>query len=163
MKLKAQVGDREIDVSIERIDDRFVIELDEEAREVDVRELADGFYSIISGGRSYELSVENQCDDYLLRRGAIERRVRITDPMRRRGGSRAAATGPEKVSTQMPGKVVRLLVEQGASVAAGQGLIVVEAMKMENEISASRDGRVTSVAVKPGETVERGATLLVIE
>jgi len=63
----------------------------------------------------------------------------------------------------MPGKVVRLLVTPGQEVQAGQGLIVVEAMKMENEIASPRAGRVAEVAVTSGQTVESGAKLVVLE
>jgi biotin carboxyl carrier protein len=63
----------------------------------------------------------------------------------------------------MPGKVVRLLVNEGDSVEEGQGLVVVEAMKMENEIGAPKAGRVNSIAVEAGQAVEAGAELLVIE
>ncbi|MGC4117363.1 MAG: hypothetical protein QM765_22945 [Myxococcales bacterium] len=62
----------------------------------------------------------------------------------------------------MPGKVVRVLVKPGEDVAEGQGVVVVEAMKMENELPAPRTGRVEEVAVSPGQTVERGTPLVVV-
>jgi biotin carboxyl carrier protein len=62
----------------------------------------------------------------------------------------------------MPGRVVRVLVEAGKDVEAGQGLVVVEAMKMENELRALRAGRVTEIAVREGQTVETGALLVVV-
>jgi biotin carboxyl carrier protein len=63
----------------------------------------------------------------------------------------------------MPGKVVRVLVREGDEVEEGQGLVVVEAMKMENEIPAPRAGRVSAVKARPGLAVEAGATLVVVE
>ena len=63
----------------------------------------------------------------------------------------------------MPGKVVRVLVAEGDSVTAGQGLLVIEAMKMENEVAAARDGRVSSLKVEPGQVVEGGAVLAVVD
>ncbi len=63
----------------------------------------------------------------------------------------------------MPGRVVRLLVAPGASVRRGQGVVVIEAMKMENEIGSPREGKVKEIRVAPGERVEGGATLAVIE
>ena len=71
--------------------------------------------------------------------------------------------GPLQVTASMPGKIVRLLVAAGDQVAAGQGLIVVEAMKMQNEMKAARPGKVTSIPVREGDTVTAGAVLAVIE
>ena len=81
----------------------------------------------------------------------------------KREGSAASATGPQRVTAPMPGKVVRVLVKPGDDVKARQGLVVVEAMKMENELRAARDGRVRDVAVAEGQSVDAGALLLVVE
>ena len=70
--------------------------------------------------------------------------------------------GPQRVVAPMPGKVVRVLVRSGDVVRARQGLVVVEAMKMENELKSGRDGRVADVAVRDGQSVEAGALLVVI-
>jgi biotin carboxyl carrier protein len=78
-------------------------------------------------------------------------------------GAAATATGPQRVTAPMPGKVVRVLVKPGDDVKARQGLVVVEAMKMENELRAARDGRVRDVAVTEGQSVDAGAVLLVVE
>ena len=75
----------------------------------------------------------------------------------------AQATGPQRVTAPMPGKVVRVLVKPGDEVKARQGLVVVEAMKMENELRAARDGRVRDVAVAEGQSVDAGAVLLIVE
>jgi biotin carboxyl carrier protein len=81
----------------------------------------------------------------------------------KREGSAANATGPQRILAPMPGKVVRLLVKPGDDVKARQGLIVVEAMKMENELRTARDGRVRDVAVSEGQSVDAGAVLLIVE
>ena len=73
------------------------------------------------------------------------------------------ASGPQRVTSPMPGKIVRLLVKTGDQVTARQGLVVVEAMKMENELRAARDGRVREVSVAEGQSVDAGAVLLVVE
>lgn len=75
----------------------------------------------------------------------------------------ASGTGPQRVIAPMPGKIVRVLVAAGDQVQARQGLVVVEAMKMENELRAARDGRVRDVSVVEGQSVEAGTTLLVVE
>ena len=82
---------------------------------------------------------------------------------RRRDAAGPAGSGPQKVVAPMPGKVVRVLVAPGDTVAAKQGLVVVEAMKMENELKAAREGRVKTVAVTEGQSVESGALLVVVE
>src|SRR5262249_18752167 len=71
-------------------------------------------------------------------------------------GASGSATGPQRVTAPMPGKVVRILVKAGDAVTARQGLVVVEAMKMENELRAARDGRVREVAVREGQSVDAG-------
>jgi len=80
-----------------------------------------------------------------------------------KAGAAAQTTGPQRVVAPMPGKVVRVLVKAGDEVKARQGLVVVEAMKMENELRAARDGRVRDVAVAEGQSVDAGAVLLVVE
>jgi len=90
--------------------------------------------------------------------------VRLLDPLRlRSAAARPAMEGPVEVRAVMPGKVAALLVPEGQEVRAGQGVIVVEAMKMENELPAPKDGRVTRVRVRPGDIVEAGAALFTVE
>src|SRR5262245_44465643 len=78
-------------------------------------------------------------------------------------GSGKAQSGGGAVKAPMPGLVVKVLVEPGATVTAGQGLVVLEAMKMENEIKATAPGLVESVSVKPGQAVDKGAALVVLK
>jgi biotin carboxyl carrier protein len=76
---------------------------------------------------------------------------------------RKAAAGPAKVSAPMPGKIVRVVASSGQDVRAGECLVVMEAMKMENEIRSPRDGRIKDVLVKEGQAVESGALLILVE
>ncbi len=89
--------------------------------------------------------------------------VRPAGAGRRRGAVAHGSGGPQRIVAPMPGKVVRVLVAPGDRVAARQGLVVVEAMKMENELRAGGDGRVVSVAVTEGQSVDAGALLAVVE
>ncbi|HUU34772.1 MAG TPA: biotin/lipoyl-containing protein [Vicinamibacterales bacterium] len=91
--------------------------------------------------------------------------VAITESGRARvrGGRTAHGQGPQRLTAPMPGKIVKLLVAPGDTVEAGQGLVVVEAMKMENELRAAKAGRVTSVSVTEGQSVDAGAVLAVVE
>ena len=164
MKLTAQVGDAVHEIVIERRDAGFLVTVDGAQFEADARKLQGDFYSILMKGRSYAVSVEAIGDGYCVRHGAGKQVVTLTDPSRRaRASAHAAARGPASVNASMPGKVVRVLVAEGDAVVLGQGLVVVEAMKMENEIVSPKAGRVASVLVEPGRPVEAGATLVVVE
>jgi biotin carboxyl carrier protein len=90
------------------------------------------------------------------RKGGLGRRSR-------EGAAAGSGSGPQRVTAPMPGKVVRVLVNAGDLVKTRQGLVVVEAMKMENELRAARDGRVREVFVVEGQSVEAGASLVVVE
>ncbi len=96
---------------------------------------------------------------------AIAVQVRQAGAFRRlkKEGAGAAGAGPQRVMAPMPGKIVRVLVKAGDPVTAKQGLVVVEAMKMENELRAARDGRVRELMVAEGPSVDAGAVLLVVE
>ncbi len=164
MKLSARIEDEIHEIVIERRDPDFVVTVDGAQFDVDARKLLGNLYTILMNGRSYEVSVEPEGDRYLVRHGAAVQVVTISDPSRRaRSEGLAAGKGPANVTSVMPGKVVRVLVSPGDEVTAGQGLVVVEAMKMENEIAAPKPGKVASVHVEPGRPVEAGATLVVIE
>ena len=164
MKIRVKAGEREYDVDVERDDGLFRVTVDGVARKVDVHKLEADFYSILTDGRSYEISVEREGHRYHVRHGAAQRTVSLTDETRRgREDLRAAGHGPVVVASVMPGKVARVLVSEGDTVVENQGLVVVEAMKMENEIGAPRAGRVAAVHVEPGRTVEAGTTLVVID
>ncbi len=82
---------------------------------------------------------------------------------RRRGGGPAPVAGEQRVTAPMPGRVVRVLVKVGDEVALRQGLVVVEAMKMENELASPKAGRVKEVAVTEGTSVESGRLLVIVE
>ena len=81
----------------------------------------------------------------------------------KKAGAGPAGSGVQRVVSPMPGKVVRILVNAGDEVKARQGLVVVEAMKMENELRAARDGRVREVSVAEGQSVDAGTVLLIVE
>jgi biotin carboxyl carrier protein len=163
VKINAKAGQHFLDVTITRGNGNYVVEVDGVRYDVDVHKLEGDFFSILTGGKSYEVSVEATRDGYRVRHGAAVQLVTLSDPGRQARETMREAQGPESVRSVMPGKVVRLLVNEGDTVAAGQGIVVVEAMKMENEIAAPKSGRVSSIAVAPDQAVEAGAELLVIE
>ena len=163
VKFCARTGGRLLEVSVVRRDGRYVVEIDGQRHVVDAYELEGNFYSILNDGRSYEVSVQTERDGYRVRHGAAEQLVSLSDPGRRAREAGRLEDGPEEIVSLMPGKVVRVLVAEGDSVAAGQGLLVIEAMKMENEIVATRGGRVSSLRVEAGQVVQGGAVLAVID
>jgi biotin carboxyl carrier protein len=163
MKVCAKTGTRVVEVSVTRDNGHYLVDVDGVEHVVDVLKLEDDFYSILSGSRSFEVSVEAKRDGYHVRHGATGRVVQFTEPGRSEREGLGTVDGPEQIVSAMPGKIARVLVKEGDKVEAGQGIVVVEAMKMENEIAAGKPGTVTSLAVKPGQTVEGGGLLAVIE
>ncbi len=129
-----------------------------------VREIAPGLYSVIYKGRSYEVRIGNSGDAWRATIGDRTFALEVRDP--RDAGKRsgtALAGSHQDVKAPMPGKVVRVLVREGDEVRAGQGLVVVEAMKMQNELKALRAGRVVRIAAKDGATVSAGDILATLE
>lgn len=123
-----------------------------------------GVYSILVDGKSFEVRVLPAEAGWNVHINGVRYAVEVRDPRNSSRRSRAArGTGRQNITAPMPGKVIRVLVHEGAEVEAGQGLVVVEAMKMQNEMKASRPGRVVEIRVRDGDTVGSGETLVVLE
>jgi biotin carboxyl carrier protein len=114
-------------------------------------------------GRSFEVTWEKSGSAFVLDLGTREVTVEIPDPLRSLPADRLRGDGREDLRAAMPGRVTRVKVAVGDAVVKGQGLLVVEAMKMENEVRAPREGRVVAVGVIPGQAVETGALLVSVE
>jgi biotin carboxyl carrier protein len=143
--------------------DGRTIELDSEQL-ASVQQVEPGVYSVLLNGASYEIRVVETSQglnaEFAGRRFAVE----VSDPRDASRGSRASVgSGRQNITAPMPGKVVRVLVDVGDEIEVGQGLVVVEAMKMQNEMKASRPGQVMEVRASAGETVGAGDTLLILE
>lgn len=120
-------------------------------------------YSVLIGGRSYEARVEETPGALVVTIDGRRFEIEARDPRRfTRKGRGSGADGVQAVAAPMPGKVVRVLVAVGDDVSAGQGLLVVEAMKMQNEMKAPRAGKVLSLAAAEGATVSAGEVLATI-
>jgi len=163
MKFAARIGEIVHEIVVTRLDGDYVVTFDGVEHVVDARKLEADFYSILYEGKSYEVSVESVGPKYFVRHGAYEQVVELADASRSGREELQKKGGLENIDSVMPGKVVRVLVAAGDEVQAGQGLVVIEAMKMENEIDAPRAGRVKSVEVSRGQTVETGTRLVVLE
>ena len=164
MKYDIQIGKAHRAVEIEALPDgAFRIQLDGQAVAVDAVESAPGTYSILLDGHAVEASVSDDGSDegLLVRCSDANFRVRVSDPRSWRGARHTLleAHGPQRILAPMPGKVVRVLVGAGDQVEAGRGLIVVEAMKMQNEIRSPKSGKVEKIFVKEGQAVNAGEVL----
>ena len=122
-----------------------------------------GVYSVLLDGRSYEARVEEIAGVLVVFVAGHRFEIEVRDPRRyRRRGAAGGGAGVQTINAPMPGKVVRVLVSVGDEVETGQGLLVVEAMKMQNEIKAPGAGKVLALAVKEGATVTAGDVLATI-
>lgn len=141
---------------------------------IDGRELAldavhlQGFaVSLIAGTRSYRCDIDpGKNGQVRVLVGETIHPLEILDERKlrmRRAGGKFSLEGPQRIDAPMPGKVTRVLVKVGDAVEEGQGLIVVEAMKMENELRCIAGGRVKAVHAVAGQAVEKGALLVEIE
>jgi biotin carboxyl carrier protein len=140
---------------------RYRIAIDGRVHLVDGRETAPGTFSLLLEHAAAEVSVSRRGDEFSVVVAGRTHRLRLLDErQRRRRTHDAAGDGVREVRAAMPGKVVAVLVEPGARVERGQGLLVIEAMKMENEIAAPRAGSVAEIRVRPGQPVEAGEILV---
>lgn len=119
-----------------------------------------GVFSLLMDGRSFEVRFEGSSTYVDRRRFTTE----VIDPRApRRAGSPVQVQGPQRLTAAMPGKVIRILAPAGASVEAGDGILVVEAMKMQNEVKTLNAGRVIAIPVTEGAAVSAGDVLAIIE
>ncbi len=133
---------------------------------VDALTLDHGAVSMLVDGTSYSVEFDEQGDEVqVLVRGQVTR-VDVADERRlrlRAGTAGFSVEGKQVISAPMPGKVVKVLVKVGDEVKEGQGLVVVEAMKMENELKSPKAGKVVELPAKEGTAVEINARLVVVE
>jgi|SRR5882762_5478246 len=143
---------------------RWECRLDGRAIEIDAILARRDVLSIIIAGKAYEIKRERAVTDMHLWVGSVRYAAQVRDPRSLR--SRASADdgkGPRKLIAPMPGKVVRVLVKENAEVDAGQGLLVLEAMKMQNEIKSPKKGVVRKMVATEGASVSAGDVLAVVE
>lgn len=129
---------------------------------IDVRTISPGVLSIIRDGKSYTV---RQMGNGHVAVGQNTYQVTLADPRswRSRQLRLGGEAGPQRLTASMPGKIVRILATLGAQVKAGQGIAVVEAMKMQNELRSPRDGKITAILVQEGKAVNAGEVVAVVE
>lgn len=165
MKYTVNIGGSQQAVEIRRAaTGSYVCALDGQPIEADIVAVAPGVYSVLWQGESFEVRVERAPGGYRVNARGQEFQVSVRDPRRlaRRSGAAPDAEGRQNITAPMPGKVVKVLVREKAAVEAGQGLVVVEAMKMQNEIRSPKKGLVERIYVSEGASVGAGETLLVV-
>ena len=168
MKFDVEIGGRQCAVTVERLAEtgRFRVVVDNRTHDLEARPTDLGLSLLFDEGRrSLDAAATPQNGgEWLVQLPHVDVPVAVDRQRHSRGGDRAAgAAGQQRVKAPMPGRVLRVLVAPGDVVAHRQGLVVVEAMKMENELTAPKAGRVIEVAVTEGISVEAGRLLVVIE
>jgi biotin carboxyl carrier protein len=134
-------------VELARDDDRWRATLEGSPAEIDAVEIAPHVFSVLLNGSSHEVRVSPAADGALkIQLGTTEMRAEIVDPRAWRGR-----------------KIIRILIKPGDAVAAGQGLLVIEAMKMQNEIRSPKDGKIEKVLAKEGQAVNAGDVLVWVD
>ncbi|HET9492124.1 MAG TPA: biotin/lipoyl-containing protein [Methylomirabilota bacterium] len=165
MKFVATTGDRAEPVDITGADGAYRVTIGDQVWEVDARRTAPGMYSLLIGGVSYVADVDEREGVSLVHVGGETHTVQVEEHtrymIRTRGGA-SAPRGARTITAPLPGRITQVAVQAGDAVAPGDTLVVIEAMKMENEFKASAAGRVVEVRVAPGQAVNAGDVLLVI-
>jgi biotin carboxyl carrier protein len=168
MKLHATIAGYQTDILIQDDGSRVSAEIDGRGYTLEVRESGAGGYVLINDAAVFDCRVDGQPDagkPVGVTVGTTEYSVTLIDPKRLRGTSGAVAHADEAahIVAPMPGKVVRVLVNVGDRVEAGAGIVVVEAMKMQNEMKSPKAGTVAALHVDVGATVNAGDVLAVVE
>jgi biotin carboxyl carrier protein len=162
VQLASSYGQEKRVIELEREGAAWRVILDGRPAAVDVVEISPNILSILLDGQSFEISITPKPDGKLnLQNGSQEFTAEVIDPRawsgRRHG--HVEVEGRQQIVAPMPGKIVRLLVKAGERVETGQGILVVEAMKMQNEIRSPKSGTVERVLVKEGQPVNAGEIL----
>ena len=168
MKYYVEADGRHFELDFQEEDGILKVDVGGEKIALDLSQVSQpSLYSLLIDNKSYDVLVESRGEEYDVLIGAEMFHLRVQDEWARRLANiqRKAQieTGELAIKAPMPGAVVSVEVSTGDEVRKGQGLVILSAMKMENEIKSPRAGRVKSVDVQAGQTVEQGRTLVVIE
>ncbi len=165
MVLQVDYKGRQFKVDIRKTGASRTVRLCDEDVACDWVRLPDGGYSLIIDGKVFDFSVDLDTDTCLVTDRSGTHQLRISDPRRlsTRKSVEEAQTGLRRICADMPGKVIRVLVKPGDPVSYEQALLVLEAMKMQNEIRAPKGGVIKEVGAKPGQAVNTGDFLISLE
>ena len=158
------IDSKKFRLDLQQADGRWSCRLDAREVEVDAVLARPDVLSLRIGNQAFEVKCERVAGDMHLWVGSARFAVEVRDPRSLRGRVRAVDDhGPKKLTAPMPGKIVRVLVSQGDEVEAGAGVLVVEAMKMQNEIKSPKKGTIQKILVGEGAAVNAGDVLAIVE
>ncbi len=159
------IDGRDYRLELERKEAGWRCRLDDRDIQIDAVLARPDVLSILIGGKAYEIKRERVATDMHLWVDNVRYATELRDPrsLRGRRGTAANEKGPQKMFAPMPGKVVRVLIGEAQPVEAGQGILVVEAMKMQNEIKSPKKGTVQKIVVSEGANVNAGDILAIVE
>lgn len=168
MKLIAQIKEDEHEINIKREGSKIFAEVGERKYELELSVPESNIYLLKHAGKIYEVFVSpNKIKDepVQVNVGTEEFEINLIDPKKIRGISSTSenADGIAEIKTAMPGKVVRILMSENDEVKEGEGVIIVEAMKMQNEMKSPKDGTIKEIRFSEGDTVNAGDVLVIIE
>ena len=168
MKLQAELNHEKHEIALKQTGDNVFAEIDGRSYELEAHEVEPNVYLLKHENKIYQIFVspnQNPNEPFMVSVGTNNFEIKISDPKRLRGAGLGSEPGEglAEIKTAMPGKVVRILVEVGAQINQGDGVIIVEAMKMQNEMKSPKNGTVKEIRVQEGATVNAGDILAVIE
>ena len=165
MIYEVTIAEKTYRVELQRVGAGWECKLDGRELPLDVTSAQNGVLSLLLNGKSYEVKQETAGSETNIVVGQERFSVALRDPrsFRSRRGAGSGEQGVKKITAPMPGKVVRLLAAEGTAVEVGQSVIVIEAMKMQNELKAPKSGVMKKINVAEGAAVEAGQTLAEVE
>ncbi len=166
MAYLATLGDQTHHIEVQELDGNlYRVTIDGVERVVDGRQLSAHTYSLLVDQRSFTVDVTAKEDVYTVLCQGKSFRLKLLDERRLRPGGQAPQEegGEKEIRAFMPGKIVEILVAVEEEVTKEQGLLIIEAMKMENEVRSSSSGKVKEIHVTPGQAVEAGELLVQLE
>ncbi len=165
MRLSINLRESDKIIDLPNSDEKTAVVIDGRAVKADVVQIAPTLYSILIAGRSFEVHIKEVPGAHpsaVIAGHEYPFTVRDARQWRRRRGTALEAEGRRQVIASMPGKIIRLLARAGETVQAGQGLLVIEAMKMQNEVRSPKSGTLERLLVKEAQTVKAGETLAIL-
>lgn len=165
MVYEVTIDGRSYRLELGRADGRWLCRIDGREVQMDAVLARTDVLSVLIGGKAYEVKRERTATDLHLWVGAARYAAELRDPrsLRSRKTASEDETGPKKLVAPMSGRVVRVLLAENAAVEAGQGVVVVEAMKMQNEVKSPKKGTVQKIVAAEGTNVNAGEALAIVE
>jgi biotin carboxyl carrier protein len=163
MKLEIEIAGRIR--AVDFVSGDATMTVDGTALTVEAHLLRPGVLSLIVDGRAWRVVLEEDANEPAVLIAGERIPYSVNDPrsLKARRAHASGTDGPRPIKASMPGRVVRVLAQRGDAVQAHQGIVVIEAMKMQNDLKSPKDGRLAELRVKPGDTVSAGDVLAIVE